>query len=73
MRLAFIVGCLLIGGLFPSLARADDDDDKPGPADTPALAAPAGVFILDAATGKPAVIEHCTSTRRASTPSKATV
>ena len=47
---------LLIVLAFVALARADDDDDdKPKPAQAPAAIAPAGVLVLDAATGKPAV------------------
>ena len=55
MRTISALACLLIGSSFPWLARADDDDDKGKPADASTLTAPAGVFVLDAATGKPAV------------------
>ena len=55
MRIFSVVAGLLGCLLMPSLACADDDDDKDKPSSEPTAVAPAGVLILDTATGKPVV------------------
>jgi YVTN family beta-propeller protein len=59
MRAFCLLYCLLVCIAFSPSSWADDDDDKPSPKNAtlsglPTLA-PAGTFVLDAATGKPAV------------------
>ncbi len=47
----FLSSCLFV----PLIACARDDDDRQKPASEPSTIGPAGVFVLDTATGKPAV------------------
>lgn len=56
MRLPSALCLSLLCLILPALARADDDDnEKHPPADAPLVAEPVGSFVLDAATGQPAV------------------
>ena len=51
LPVCFVSACLL----FPWVALAHDDDDDSKVRPGPSLVAPAGVFVSDQATGKPAV------------------